>query len=127
MPGKRSAARLYLSVRRFTNQRARARTNGCTFQHALAGNRCGTCAHGSPYRAALTRGFTFAAIFEHGTGACAHDGAANGRFQIFARGRTNGRACYGASGSFVDGHSRGGKMRALITSVVLISFITDPL
>ena len=46
MPGKRSAARLYLSVRRFTNQRARARTNGCTFQHALAGNRCGTCAHG---------------------------------------------------------------------------------
>ena len=78
MPGKRSAARLYLSVRRFTNQRARARTNGCTFQHALAGNRCGTCAHGSTYRTTFTRGFTFAAVFEHGTGACAHDGAANG-------------------------------------------------
>ena len=92
-----SAARLYLLVRRFTNQRARARTNGCTFQHALAGNRRGTCAYGSTYRAALTRGFTFAAVFEHGTCACAHDGAANGRFQIFARGRTNGRACYRAS------------------------------
>ena len=96
-------------MRRFTNQRARARANGCTFQHALAGNRRGACAHGSPYGAAFTRGFTFVAIFEHGTRACANNGTANGGFQIFARGRANGSACYRASGGFIDGHSRGGK------------------
>ena len=99
-PGTRCDARRKLLVRRFTNKRARACANGCTFQHALAGNRRGACAHGSPYGAAFTRGFTFVAVFEHGTRACANNGTANGGFQIFARGRANGSTCYRASGGF---------------------------